>query len=46
MSRTLMRICTCLVLLAAAFSTGAYAAGVVGTLTDRKGGGAEGYRHM
>jgi hypothetical protein len=34
MSRTLMGICTCLVLIVAALSTGAHAAEVVGTLTD------------
>ena len=44
MSRTLMSICTCLVLSAAAFSTGALAAEVVGNLTDRKGDGAKGAR--
>ena len=42
MSTTLKRICTCLVLVAAAFSSGAYAAEVVGNLTDRKGDGAKG----
>lgn len=44
MRRTLMRIFTCLVLIAATFSTGTYAAEVVGTLTDRRGKGAEGAR--
>jgi hypothetical protein len=44
MRGTLMKICTCLVPIAAAFSTGVYAAEVVGTLTDRKGGGAKGAR--
>lgn len=44
MGRTLMRICTYLVLFAAAFSSGTYAAEVVGTLTDRKGKGADGAR--
>ena len=44
MSRTLMRNFTCLVLIATAFSSGAYAAEVVGNLTDRKGGGAKGAR--
>ena len=44
MSRILMRICTCLVLVAPVFSTGANAAEVVGTLTDRKGDGADGAR--
>jgi hypothetical protein len=44
MSTTLMRICTCLVFVLGAFSTGTYAAEVVGTLTDRKGEGADGAR--
>jgi len=44
MSRTLMGICTCLVLVAGAFSSGAHAAEVVGNLTDRKGDGAKGAR--
>lgn len=44
MSRTLKRICTCLAVVAAAFSTGTYAAEVVGTLTDRTGDGADSAR--
>ena len=44
MSRTLMSIRVCLVFIAAAFSTGTDAAEVVGTLTDRKGEGADGAR--
>ena len=44
MRRTWKRIFTCFALIATAFSTGAYAAEVVGTLTDRKGDGAKGAR--
>ncbi len=44
MSRTLMSIFTCMVLMVAAFSTGAHAAEVVGNLTDRSDKGADGAR--
>ena len=44
MTRTLALICMCILPIGVAVSTGAYAAEVVGNLTDRKGEGAKGAR--